>query len=105
MACFAVPFLIVWAWTFSSQMRFLWAVAPAALTEWAGMMGFEVEQRSAPVLPQGPFMWTAGPFRRVYRITVRDRDGHRRHGWVRLGRNLWPSSTVENCPVDVQWDS
>jgi hypothetical protein len=78
LAWYIVLFLVVWAWTFSSQM---WLI-----------------------FPRGPYMWTAGPFRRVYRVTVRDQGGHQRHGWVRLGRNLWPSMAVDDCPLDVQWD-
>src|SRR5689334_21897737 len=105
LGCFVVPFLVVWAVIFSSQMWFMSVVAPAALSRWSREHGFEIEQQGTPVIPGGPYMWTAGPFRRVYRVTVRDRDGRRRRGWVRLGTNLWPSSAVDDCPVEVQWDT
>lgn len=104
MAYLAIAFLIFWAWTFISQVRFMRVVAPAALTKWAQGHGFEVEQRSTPIILRGPFMWTAGPFRLVYRVTVRDRDWRRRRGWVRLGRTLWPSSTVDDCPVEAHFE-
>ena len=34
-SCFALPFLIVWAFAFIGQMRFYRSIAPAALSRWA----------------------------------------------------------------------
>jgi hypothetical protein len=102
-SCFVVPLLVVWACVSISQMRFYWAIAPAALSRWAEENGYRIEQQRAPILFEGPYAWDAGP-RRVYRISVRDRGWHLKHGWVRLGRSWWPCLSVGECPVTVEWD-
>jgi hypothetical protein len=104
-ACFAVPFIVLWAWIFGSQMWFISVIAPARLLNWTKEHEYHIEEKSAPVLPRGPYLWTAGPFRRIYRVAVQDRDGHLLSGWVRLGKTMWPCMSVEACPVEVRWDS
>jgi hypothetical protein len=96
--------MAVWSWIFFSQMRFWHVIAPAALSKWAEEQGFRIERMSVQVLPFGPYVWFAGPFRLVYRVTVSDQDFHKLSGWVRLGTTLWPCMSVETCPIEVQWD-
>ena len=69
MACFVLPFMVVWAWTFFSQMRFMYVIAPAVLSKWTREHGFRIERLSVQVLPLDPYVWAAGPFRIVYRVT------------------------------------
>ena len=102
MACFIVPFLVVWATVFFAQMRFFGMIAPAALSRWAQENGLRIERQRTPLLC-GPFTWSAGAFRRVYRVTVRDQDGHQHEGWVCLGRSWRPCLSVQECAVEVQW--
>ena len=104
MSCFVLPFLVVWACGFISQMQFYWSIAPATLSKWAEENGYRIEQQRAPILFEGPYAWNAGGIVRVYRIAVRDRDWHLKHAWVRLGRSWWPCLSVEECPVTVEWD-
>ena len=104
MACFVVLFLVVWAAVFFSQMRFLGMIAPAALSRWAQENGLRIERQRTPLFLRGPNPWSAGAFRRVYRIAVRDQDWHPHEGWAYVGRSWWPSQSVEECPVEVQWD-
>jgi hypothetical protein len=101
-ACFVLPFLVVWAWGFSSQLRFAYRVAPLALTRWSHENGYRIEQQKDPFWFQGPFGWNSGAFRRVYRVKVRDQNGESGDGWVRLGRSWWPCLSVEECPVEVR---
>ena len=104
MACFFLPFLVVWAFAFFSQMRFHLRIAPQALSKWADENGVRVEDCRTPLF-FGPFMWKMGPFRRVYRIDGRDQDWRQYKGWVCVGRSWWFSQSVEQCPVEVKWDS
>jgi hypothetical protein len=92
-SCFVLPFLLIWAVAFISHMRFYWSIAPAALSRWAEENGYQIERQRAPIVFEGPYAWNAGGFRRVYRVTVRDRDQHPKHGWVRFGRS-WLTRTV-----------
>jgi hypothetical protein len=104
-ACFVLPFLVIWGSVFGSHLLFYWSIAPAALSRWAEANGYRIEQQKAPFLFQGPYAWNAGSFRRVYRVSVRDSNWHLKRGWVRLGQSWWPCLSVEECPIAVQWDS
>jgi hypothetical protein len=102
--CFVVPFLVVWIWMFSSQMRFFYNVAPGALARWSHENGYRIEKHTDQIWFQGPRGWHGGAFRRIYRVKVRDRSGASKDGWLRVGLSWWPCLSVEECPVEVQWD-
>jgi hypothetical protein len=89
MAAFAVA-SIVWHFGRSRDV----------LQKWADDNGFQIiESRYAHW--KGPFMWTSSKGQSVYRVTVRDRNGYTRSGWVRCGSwwlGLWSDS------AQVRWD-
>ena len=89
MACFVVPFLILWVLLFACQTRFQLLTAPAALARWAEVNGFRIERKATPFILLWPRSWrNSGSCRKVYRVTVLDRDRHSIEAWVRLGGAL-----------------
>lgn len=69
------------------------------LETWARQNGFRLVSRDYRIIDTGPFYSTSG--RRVYRVTVEDRDGKRRSAFVRCGGWFWGVLTEG---VEVRWD-
>jgi hypothetical protein len=84
--------MVVWQKTASSDR----------LGQWAQTQGYEllsVERRS---MFRGGFSWTTSKGQEVFRITIRDQDGHVRKGYVRVGGYVL-GQLSDN--IDVKWDS
>ena len=71
------------------------------LEEWAGQNGYRVIESSYRSIMRGPFFWTTSKGQTVYRVTVEDRTGRVRSGWVRCG-SFWGGLLSD--PVQVRWD-
>ena len=67
---------------------------------WASENKFTVLEQAPRGVMQGPLLW-AGKNQTVYRITVKDRQGRRRSGWVRCG-GFWTG--LNSDKVAVIWD-
>lgn len=92
-------FLAISAWWFARR------VAPRALKAWCEQNGLEVAKK------WNPWLFNLGnPFRdytsmqEIFKITVRDQKARARTGWMRIGSRRWFSYSVDQCPVEVQWD-
>ncbi|HWB03732.1 MAG TPA: hypothetical protein VG796_11965 [Verrucomicrobiales bacterium] len=69
------------------------------LRKWADGNGFEILASERREFLRGPFFWT-GSGRVVHYVTVRDRSGTVRSGWVRYGGPHFGLLTNE---VEVKW--
>jgi hypothetical protein len=98
--CFFLPFLVVWAVVMAGALRFSWITVPAALDLWAQEAGYRILRRQRRSFFRGPFFWRPNSYFLVYRITVQDRMGLTRTGWVGIGERWWsPPDRIE-----VRWD-
>ena len=71
------------------------------LEDWAARNGFALISAEECWLWRGPFWLRSGKGNVVYRVTVRDRDGLQRSGYVRCGGfflGMWSDA------VAVEWD-
>ncbi len=82
---------IVWHFSRSSDL----------LHQWAERHGYRIVQQEYRNFFKGPFFWTSSKGQTVYYVTVEDRAGHRRNGWVRCGG--WFLGLLSN-DVEVRWD-
>jgi hypothetical protein len=71
------------------------------LRGWAERNGFRLLHFEYRHLFRGPFFWTTSKGQTVYRVTVEDRAGHVRHGWVRCG-GWWFGLMTDH--VEARWD-
>ena len=55
------------------------------LETWADENGFEIVRSEYCHFMRGPFFWTTSKGQTIYYVTVRDRSGRVRTGWVRCG--------------------
>ena len=96
-ALVAITAFVGWFWIFI-------ALSKTILRRWAGENGFQIisfEQRY--LFFTGPFKWWSnGRGQFVYRVVIRDRDGHERSGWVRCGSYL--GGVLFNNDVEVRWE-
>lgn len=67
---------------------------------WASENKFTIVEKAPRGFMQGPRLW-AGKNQTVYRITVKDRQGRRRSGWIRCG-GFWTG--LNSDKVAVIWD-
>lgn len=68
---------------------------------WAERNGFRILASEYRNMFRGPFFWTTSRGQTVYRVTVEDKAGHVRTGWVRCGGwwlGLWSDH------VEARWD-
>jgi hypothetical protein len=61
------------------------ARSSALLKSWAKENGYQILSCKFRLLFRGPFTWTTSEGQTVYRVTVEDRAGRRKSGWVRCG--------------------
>jgi hypothetical protein len=85
----------------AGTMLFTYSRAYAILNTWAAQNGYEIIERRQAWLSRGPFFWTSNKNQVVFRVTVRDRYGATRHGWVRVGHWLLGMITDD---ATVIWD-
>ena len=55
------------------------------LETWADENGFEIVRSEYCHFMRGPFFWTTSKGQTIYYVTVRERSGRVRTGWVRCG--------------------
>jgi len=80
---------------------FQYSRSRSLLEGWAAQNGYEILQREFRYLRRGPFFWTSSKGQTVYYVSVRDREGQVRFGFVRCGGwwlGLWSAKT------EVRWD-
>ena len=71
------------------------------LDRWAEGNEFRILQSEYRHIFRGPFFWTSSKGQTVYRVTVEDRAGNVRSGWVRCG-GWWLGLWSDN--VEARWD-
>ena len=71
------------------------------LEDWAAENGYRLLSSQYRNFSRGPFFWTTSKGQTVYRVTVQDRDGATRSGWVRCG-SWWGGLLSDK--VQVRWD-
>ena len=76
--------------------------AGSILETWARDNGYRILSQENCWLAKGPFFWTSTRGQEVYRITVRDREGRTRSGYVRCGGAFLGMLSDR---VDVRWDA
>jgi hypothetical protein len=84
--------LMLW-WHFSRSA--------SLLDRWAERNGYRVLDREYRSFFKGPFFWTTSEGQTVYHVTVEDKEGRRRTGWVRCGG--WFLGLLSDN-VEVRWD-
>jgi len=71
------------------------------LETWARENGYLILSQENCWFFKGPYFWTSTRGQEVYRVTVRDREGRTRSGYVRCGGALLGMLSDH---VDVRWD-
>lgn len=71
------------------------------LANWASRHGYEIVDSWVSCFGKGPYTFTAERWQAVYRVTVRDRKGHERSGWVCCGDSWFGLFSNQ---VEVTWD-
>jgi hypothetical protein len=71
------------------------------LDQWAEENGYRVLSREYRSFFKGPFFWTSSRGQTVYYVTVQDKAGNRRSGWVRCGS--WFLGLLSDN-VEVRWE-
>jgi hypothetical protein len=71
------------------------------LEGWAAKNGYRLISQEYRSVFKGPFFWTSSEEQTVYYVTVEDRNGQRRSGWVRCGGWFWG---LLSDNVEVRWD-
>lgn len=71
------------------------------LDQWAQANGLQIVSREECWFFKGPFFWTSTRGQKIYRVSVLDRDGRTRSGYVRCG-GYWLGLWSDH--VDARWD-
>ena len=71
------------------------------LESWATENDYQILRSEIRWLRRGPFFWTTSKGQVVYYVSVRDREGVTRNGWVRCG-SWWLG--VFRYKSEVRWD-
>ena len=85
----------------------LWSVARGEarasemLDEWLRDNNFQLLQKSTPWIKDNPFFISSNRSQKVFKVTVRDKTGQVRVGWVRCGHALLGVAVKQ---VEVKWD-
>jgi len=78
-----------------------WKRDETVLRKWAQREGFEIIAFKRAFFT-GEFSWlTTSRGQRVFSVTVRDREGRERSGWVRCGSFL--GGTIFSDAAEVKW--
>jgi hypothetical protein len=73
----------------------------AILQKWADDNGYQILQKDYRHFFRGPFFFTTSRHQTVYRVTVCDKTGQERSGWVRCGGWWWGMLSDQ---ATVRWD-
>src|SRR5262249_54158005 len=71
------------------------------LERWAERNGFRILRSEYRYMFRGPYYWTTSKGQTVYRVTVEDKAGLVRNGWVRCG-GWWLGLMSDH--VEARWD-
>ena len=75
--------------------------AAQMLNGWLRDNDFQLLQKSTPWIKDNPFFMSSNRSQKVFKVTVRDRTGQIRQGWLRCGHAL---AGVAVDQVEVKWD-
>ena len=87
----SVPVFLIWHYTRAASI----------LERWAAQNGYRIIEREIRPIRRGPYFFTTGRSQAVYRVTVEDREGGIRRGYVRCGG--WFLGMFSDH-ADVRWD-
>jgi hypothetical protein len=82
----------------SAYWIFVWSQSLTALEGWADKEGYRIVQRSYRTFLRGPFSLMPATCT-VFYVTVQDRDGFERDGWVCCGDQYYGTSDKP----EVEW--
>ena len=77
------------------------ARATQMLEDWLRDNDFQLLQKSAPWIKDNPFFLGSNRSQKVFKITIRDKTGQIRQGWLRCGHAL---AGVAITQTEVKWD-
>lgn len=89
---FCLVAVAVW-WHFSRSR--------SLLQKWADENGYRLLAKEYRTFRRGPFFWTSSKGQTVYRVSVEDKAGQVRSGWVRCG-GWWLGLLTDH--TEVRWD-
>lgn len=75
--------------------------AVQTLDEWLRDNDFQLLQKSTPWIKDNPFFMSSNRSQKVFKMTVRDKTGQIRQGWLRCGHAL---GGVAASLVEIKWD-
>lgn len=70
---------------------------------WVAGSQFEIIDLERRDFFRGPFFWRSGKTQVVFFLVVRDRDGQRREGYVRVG-TFWIGALTEES-IQAEWQN
>jgi len=93
--------LVAFAGLIVFLMAFNRSRSASMLADWARGQGVELVSEERCHFLKGPYFWTSSKSQVVFRVSVRDRQGRVRSGWVRCGSFI---GGLLSDQVDVRWD-
>ncbi len=75
--------------------------ASQMLAKWLSDNDFQLLQKSTPWMKDNPFFMGSNRSQKVFKVTVRDKTGQVRVGWVRCGHAL---AGVAVNQIEVKWN-
>lgn len=75
--------------------------AAQMLEQWLRDNDYQLLQKSTPWIKDNPFFASSNRSQKVFKVSVRDREGKIRQGWVRCGHALVGVAVKQ---VEVKWD-
>jgi hypothetical protein len=97
------PILLVAVVVVIGSVTLVWHFSRSGflLRQWAEQNGYQLIDQEYRTFFRGPFFMTTAKGQTVYYVTVEDRVGRRRKGWVRCGG--WFLGLLSDN-VEVLWD-
>lgn len=95
--------LIVVAVLVAAVVALFWQFgrSQSILDRWAESNGYRLIDSERRWMRKGPFFWRSSKGQTVFYVTVEDRQGHVRHGYVRCGG--WLLGLLSD-QATVEWD-
>jgi hypothetical protein len=75
--------------------------ARVLLRRWSSRNGYKILRSQFRTILKGPFTWRSSRNQAVFRVTILDREGMKRIGWVRCGS---VGAGVISDEAEVKWD-
>ena len=79
-------------------LRKLYGRARRNLERWVDDQGYSLVAVKLALFRKGPYTWTSSNAQIVFRITILDKQGQERTGWVRCGH--WLASAALSDTID-----